>query len=91
MSGDVLVIRMQTPGSGMGEPCVNCGKPSSGFHGLPVFNGDIVSNDWPGEWGGACCCEDCYNRHAAGQLETADYLYRVYLDRLGTFVEGAGI
>jgi hypothetical protein len=87
---DILEIRMQTPGYGMGDPCVACGEPSSGFHGLPIFNGDIVSNDWPGEWGGVPCCEACYEKHLRGGMPTADHLYRHLLYAAG-LIDGAGI
>ena len=87
---DILEIRMQSrPGDG--EPCVACRRPSSGWHALPVFNGDIVSNDWPGEWGGVPCCESCYAAHAEGRLPCADRLYTGYLDRLRSFADGGGI
>ena len=75
---------------GEGDPFVNCGAPSSGFHGLPIFNGDIVSNDWQGEWGGVPCCERCYTLHEQGQLPTADHLYRHHLAGLG-HIDGSGI
>lgn len=88
--GDVLEIRLQTPGFGMGEPCIACGLPSSGFHALPTFNGDIMSNDWPGEWFGNVCCERCYEKHLRGEMKTADHLYRHLLAGLG-FTDGGGI
>jgi hypothetical protein len=91
VADDVLEIHMQTPGYGMGEPCVACGQPSSGFHGLPVFNGDIVSNDWPGEWGGVPCCLACFYLHEQGKLKTWDHLYTAYLDGLRPFADGGGI
>ena len=91
MADEILEIRMQTPGYGAGEPCVACGRPSSGFHGLPVFNGDVVSNDWPGEWAGVPCCEPCYTAHLEGRMQCADRLYAGYLDGLRTFTDGAGI
>ena len=55
-----------------------------------VFNGDVMSNDWPGEWGGRSCCEACYEKHLAGKMPTADHLYRHLLPGLG-FLEGDGI
>lgn len=88
MADEVLEIRMQSPGYGGGEPCCNCGKPSSGFHGLPIFNGDIVSNDWAGEFGGKPCCERCYDLHEHGQVPTFDHYYR---HLLGGFINGEGI
>lgn len=88
MDGPTLTIRMQTPGYGMGDPCANCGQPASGFHGLPYFNGDLMSNDWPGDWGGRPCCEDCYERHARGELETFD---QDYVHLFALYQDGAGI
>lgn len=87
---DSLTIRLQTPGFGMGEPCCSCGEPASGFHGLPTFNGDIMSNDWPGDWGGKVCCEECYLKHERGGMETADKLYQHVLHGIG-LLDGAGI
>lgn len=83
-----LVIRMQSPGWGSETKCVACKRPSSGFHSLPTFNGDIVSNDWAGEWFGKPCCERCYERHAAGQMRVNDHLYE---HLLGGHIHGSGI
>lgn len=102
MSIDILteVIRMQSPGFGMGEPCCGisedgkpCQQTASGFHSLPRWNGDIVSNDFPDgvSSGNATCCQSCYERHAAGRMPVADEQYTAYLDRRGTFVGGSGI
>ena len=52
----VTIINMQRREGG----CCNCGKPVDGAYGLPVFEGHVVANDWPGEWGGQDCCQDCY-------------------------------
>lgn len=85
--GRSLTIRMQTPG--YGDVCFVCGGEASGYHGVPVFNGDLMSNDWPGEWGGVPSCERCYDRHARGELPTFDADYRHTLD--GLHGNGAGI
>ena len=62
--------------------CDICGEPAPyayGF-GLPTFNGDIVSNDFPNElWrqhgGGVPVCEDCYRKHERGEMPTFDHYY----------------
>jgi hypothetical protein len=60
-----LIINMQRRDTGV---CGNCGAPASPQHGLPVSNGEIVSNDFHGEWGGVAACEQCFNNHAEGRL-----------------------
>lgn len=89
---DALEIRMQSR-PGIYDPCCvrGCRNNQSGSHSLPVFNGDIVSNEWPGEYGASGCCEECYEAHQRGEIPTADHLYSAYLDSLGMFSEGAGI
>ena len=84
----IEVIRMQSSGYGGGEPCTACGRPSSPFHGLPVFNGDVMSNDWQGEWGGVPCCEACFENHERGEMQTHDAMYE---HLLGMLVNGLGI
>lgn len=60
--------------------CVDgCTNYGSGQHALPTFNGDIVSNDWPGEYGCKSCCEFCYQKHERGEVPTCDHLYEHYL------------
>lgn len=88
--GEILEIRMQTPGYGMGETCPVCGEPASGFHGLPMFNGDVMSNDWSGDWVGVPCCEQCYEKHLRGEVETFDADYRHMLGDRG-WIDGGGI
>lgn len=47
-------------------PCVSCGDEASGHHALPVdTDGEIVSNDYGGEWAGMPACERCFAIHAA--------------------------
>lgn len=90
--GPILEIAMQTRPGADERCCVpRCPNYGSGFHALPIFNGDIVSNDWPGEWGALPCCERCYELHLAGQLPTADHLYRHLFERWGMFQDGGGI
>jgi hypothetical protein len=85
---DVLEIRMQSRPA-EGEPCRFCVDGiCDGYHGLPIFNGDVVSNDWRGDWGGVPCCPDCYQRHADGRMRTFDHLYQHLMDG---FVAGGGI
>lgn len=87
---DILEIRMQSR-PGEGDPCSNCGEPSTGWHALPWFNGDLVSNEWIGDWGGQQCCLECYELHESGKLKTFDHLYTHILDGLRSFTDGSGI
>ena len=74
-----------------GDPCCVCAEPCDGYHGLPFFNGDLVSNDWPGDWGNKACCRRCYEAHERGELQCFDDVYRGYLDSIGMMSDGAGI
>lgn len=56
--------------------CHVCGEPTPCRWGLPVWNGFIVANDWPGDWGGVPACQSCWARHERGELAevpTSDY------------------
>jgi hypothetical protein len=56
--------------------CHICGEPTLAAWGVPVWNGFIVANDWPGDWGGVSVCKSCHDRHAAGEfveVPTSDY------------------
>lgn len=85
--GPILEIHMQTPG--YGDVCWVCGGEASGFHGVPIFNGDLMSSEWKGEWGGVPSCEACHDNHERGELKTYDDDYRHLLD--GLQGDGAGI
>lgn len=57
--------------------CWNCGAPTLSRWGLPIYNGDLVSNAWKGDWGGVPACEKCYLAHQRGELPTFDHCYPV--------------
>lgn len=45
--------------------CIVCGcpwsySPAGPSMGLPIYEGDILRDDDPGEWGGAPVCPRCY-------------------------------
>lgn len=86
---DVLEINMNV----REVECYVCGEWTEYRWGVPVFNGDIVSNDFP-DWlwgnggGGQAVCERCYNLHAAGKMQTFDHCYR---HLMGGFIDGGGI
>jgi len=89
MSDEILEIRMQ---SNMID-CYICGEPDAYKWGVPIFNGDIVSNDfpdelWNGNGGGVSVCRACYEKHERGEIPTFD---RYYLHLAGKFIDGAGI
>lgn len=72
--------------------CYICGAPTPMRWGVPVFNGDIVSNDFPDElWGesggGQSVCESCYEKHARGEIKVFDSCYWTP----PTLIDGAGI
>lgn len=85
----ILEIRMQSHLC----DCWLCGEPTEMQWGVPTYNGDLVSNDfpdamWAGSGGGQSVCEDCYRKHERGELETFDHYYTW---QLGLFADGAGI
>lgn len=61
---EMVVINMQEPWT----ECTVCGADTLEGWGLPIWNGLIVANDWPGEWGGVPACESCWERHERGEL-----------------------
>ncbi len=85
---DVLLIRMQ---SGDVE-CSLCRALTDFGWSVPTYNGDVVSNDFPDDLhalgGSVPVCERCYERHAAGQVETFD---RYYVRPGADLIGGAGI
>jgi hypothetical protein len=89
MKDEILEIRMQL----RMIDCFICGEPDEHRWGVPVFNGDVVSNDFP-DWlwrsggGGQAVCRECFEKHACGELETFDHYY---LHLAGMFTGGDGI
>lgn len=84
-----LEIRMQSHEI----DCFICGEPSEQRWGVPVFNGDIVSVNFPEEihlleGGVQCVCESCYRKHEFGEIPTFD---RYYLHLQPGLINGAGI
>ena len=73
--------------------CSVCEEWTEHRWGIPTFNGDVVSNDFP-DWlwslhgGGQPVCRQCFDLHAAGQISVADLWY-IWID--GRFVGGDGI
>lgn len=73
--------------------CSLCGKWTDACWGVPTYNGDLVSNDFP-DWltreGGGCmaACEACYEKHARGEVLMFDHYY---LHLSGGFMMGDGI
>ena len=82
----IEVINMNPPRPG---DCWYCGGDCTGHNcGLPIFNGDLMSNDWQGEWGGVPACQGCYDKHERGLLPTCDHIYQHLLEG---FDGGCGI
>ena len=47
--------------------CVLCGEHLWGCKlGLPMHEGEVVPDDWPGEWAGFDVCAPCYVKHRPG-------------------------
>ncbi len=74
--GPILEIRMQSGGI----DCSLCGKADEHCWGVPVFNGDVVSNDfpfwmWSSHGGSQPVCRRCYAKHERGEIPTWDHLY----------------
>lgn len=85
---NVLEIRMQRND----VECTLCGELTDLSHGIPTYNGDIVSNAFPDDlWhdggGSIPVCGKCYVMHERGWIPTMDELY---IPRDG-FIGGAGI
>lgn len=61
----VTIIRLDEPCI----ECVICGQGDVSRWGLAVYEGRIVPDDYQGEWGGAPCCEKCYQAWKDGAIE----------------------
>lgn len=66
MSENCLVISMQ---SRMAR-CAVCGGADFHGWGIPVdaATGEVVANDFAGDWCGKPACRECFARHAAGEF-----------------------
>ena len=88
-----LEIRMQRHEAN----CGMCGDDCDMLYGIPTYNGDVVSNDFPDglmpDAGGSFpACQRCYLRHAMGDVPTFDHWY-VVAGAFGVFLglDGGGI
>jgi hypothetical protein len=55
----VEIIRMQA----LPADCWVCGGDATGMHhGIPVYEDQILPNDWPGDWAGVPACEGCFEK-----------------------------
>lgn len=76
--------------------CSLCREWCEHSQGVPTFNGDLVSNDFP-DWlirqggGSQPACELCFHAHASGKLRTFDHYYAHLMDAGGECIDGAGI
>lgn len=73
--------------------CGLCGAETLFHWGVPTYNGDVVSNDFPDDLGGGsiAACEACFHKHERGEIETFDHYY-VRPGPMGVcLVNGAGI
>lgn len=85
---DTLEIRMQTDEI----ECAVCGYPAPFRYGIPTYNGDLVSNDFPlWDTGNRPVCRGCFECHERGELDTYDRYY-VWPGPLGVvLLDGGGI
>lgn len=62
---DVLVIDL-FPVWNETVTCCLCGVDCPNTHGLPFDSetGELVSNDFAGDWGAKPACRECHDRHA---------------------------
>ena len=47
------------------ECCVCGAEDAPGNLGVPVYEGDVLPNDWDGEWFGAPACRRCFDIQSA--------------------------
>lgn len=74
------------------DGCRICGATTPTRGGVPTYNGDLVSDDFPlepeGNWP---ACGPCFEAHARGQLKTWDGLYTRRPPLGVPLVDGGGI
>ena len=61
--------------NGLSDDCCICGSevvshPLGPSYGIAMYEGIPVPDDWTGEWGGFAACKKCFDKHAAGEIET---------------------
>lgn len=71
MAKGVLSIRLFEPYA----DCSLCGEETICRWGVPMYEGNLLSNDFKGEWFGQPACQACHDAHARGDLRTYDHLY----------------
>ena len=42
--------------------CYVCNAETPAHWGIPAYEGYVLPNDWPGEWGGFDVCAACWER-----------------------------
>lgn len=45
------------------DDCAICGEETMARFGLPMYEGEVVSDDHQGPWAGFIVCEKCYRKH----------------------------
>lgn len=56
-------------------------RPRGPNFGLPIYEGDIVPDDYKGEWGGVTVCPTCYFLTRGVQSEQPGKLLPIYVVR----------
>lgn len=62
-SDRLTIINLSVPWT----ECTICGAETVSHWSVPMWEGWIVDNDWPYDWGGVPACEQCYTEHSQGK------------------------
>lgn len=68
---NVLTVRLYEPYA----ECRLCGEETICQWCVPMYEGNLLSNNFQGEWFGAPACQSCHDKHARNELPTFDHLY----------------
>ena len=72
-----LVIDLSPPG----DVCVVCEAAANPRKGIPMYEGDVVPNDWNGDWAGYPACDRCFaEQEKLTEPIDRDFLRGVVLD-----------
>ena len=56
---EIVVIDLQLRDT----DCTLCGARHSLAQGLPMYEGEVVADDFEGDWGGFPVCKKCFVKH----------------------------
>lgn len=58
-SGTLAALRVIRLDERVAE-CYVCGTESPPHWGIPLYEGEVMPNDWPGDWVGVDACQECW-------------------------------